>query len=84
MTRDEFIQVMGDLMILAFRTDLTRVATIMSSPERWGSPLKVQGLFDKPVDHLTAMPVLVDYMRTLGDDLVIVSPDTKSIEVERT
>ncbi|MEE2967220.1 MAG: DUF1552 domain-containing protein [Verrucomicrobiota bacterium] len=51
MTRDEFIQVMGDLMILAFRTDLTRVATIMSSPERWGSPLKVQGLFDKPVDH---------------------------------
>lgn len=51
MTRDEFIQVMGDLMILAFRTDLTRVCTIMSSPERWGSPLKVQGLFDKPVDH---------------------------------
>jgi hypothetical protein len=51
MTRDEFIQVMGDLMILAFRTDLTRVSTIMSSPERWGSPLKVQGLFEKPVDH---------------------------------
>ena len=51
MTRDEFIQVMGDLMILAFRTDLTRVATIMSSPERWGSPLKVHGLFEKPVDH---------------------------------
>ena len=23
----------------------------MSSPERWGSPLKVHGLFDKPVDH---------------------------------
>ncbi len=51
MTRDEFIQVMGDLMILAFRTDLTRVSTIMSSPERWGSPLKVHGLFEKPVDH---------------------------------
>ena len=51
MTRDEFIQVMGDLMILAFRTDLTRVATIMSSPERWGSPLKVHGLFNKPIDH---------------------------------
>ncbi len=51
MTRDEFIQVMGDLMILSFRTDLTRVSTIMSSPERWGSPLTVQGVFDKPVDH---------------------------------
>ncbi len=51
MTRDEFIQVMGDLMILAFRTDLTRVCTMMTSPERWGSPLKVHGLFEKPVDH---------------------------------
>jgi hypothetical protein len=51
MARDEFIQVMGDLMILALRCDLTRVATIMSSPERWGSPLMVHGLFNKPVDH---------------------------------
>lgn len=51
MTRDEFIQVMGDLMILALRTDLTRVATLMSSPERWGSPLVVHGLFDKPIQH---------------------------------
>ena len=38
-------------MILALRCDLTRVATIMSSPERWGSPLMVHGLFSKPVDH---------------------------------
>jgi hypothetical protein len=52
MKRDEFIQVMGDLMILALRTDLTRVSTLMSSPERWGSPLKVDGLFDdKPIQH---------------------------------
>ena len=51
MHRNEFIQVMGDLMILAFRTDLTRVSTMMTSPERWGSPLKVHGLFDKPIQH---------------------------------
>ena len=51
MSRSEFIQVMGDLMILALRCDLTRVATLMSSPERWGSPLTVHGLFNKPVDH---------------------------------
>lgn len=51
MSRSEFIQVMGDLMILAMRCDLTRVATLMSSPERWGSPLTVHGLFNKPVDH---------------------------------
>ena len=42
---------------------------------------QIQGFFDKPVDHLTAMPVLVDYMRTLGDDLVIVSPDTGRVKV---
>ena len=42
---------------------------------------QIQGFFDKPVDHLTAMPVLVDYMRTLGDDLVVVSPDTGRVKV---
>ena len=51
MDRDEFIQVMGDLMILALRADLTRVATLMTAPERWGSPLKVEGLFKKPIVH---------------------------------
>ncbi len=51
MHRDEFIQVMGDLMILALQTDLTRVASLMTAPERWGSPLKVEGWFDKPVQH---------------------------------
>ena len=51
MTRDEFIQVMGDLMILALRTDLTRVATLMTAPERWASPLEVHNVFDKPINH---------------------------------
>lgn len=51
MHRDEFIQVMGDLMILALQTDLTRVASLMTGPERWSSPLKVDGWFDKPIDH---------------------------------
>lgn len=51
MHRDEFIQVMGDLMILALQTDLTRVASLMTGPERWGSPLKVEGWFDKPIQH---------------------------------
>lgn len=51
MTRSEFINVMGDLMILALQTDLTRVATLMTGPERWGSPLTVDGLFEKPINH---------------------------------
>ena len=51
MRRDEFIQVMGDLMIIALQTDLTRVATLMTGPERWGSPLNVEGWFEKPIQH---------------------------------
>lgn len=51
MQRDEFIGVMSDMMILAFQTDLTRVATLMTGPERWGSPLTVEGVFEKPVNH---------------------------------
>ena len=43
---------------------------------------QIQGFFDKPVDHLTAMPVLLDYLRPYaGDDLVIVSPDAGRVRV---
>jgi ribose-phosphate pyrophosphokinase len=43
---------------------------------------QIQGFFDGPVDHLTAMPVLEDYLRAHApDDLVIVSPDAGRIKV---
>lgn len=43
---------------------------------------QIQGFFDGPVDHLTAMPVLVDYLRSLGtEDLVVVSPDAGRVKV---
>ena len=43
---------------------------------------QIQGFFDGPVDHLTAMPVLVDHLRGLGEeDLVIVSPDAGRVGV---
>ena len=42
---------------------------------------QIQGFFDGPVDHLTAMPVLVDHLSTLGEDLVIVSPDAGRVKV---
>ena len=43
---------------------------------------QIQGFFDGPVDHLTAMPVLVDYLRELGtEDLVVVSPDAGRVKV---
>jgi ribose-phosphate pyrophosphokinase len=42
---------------------------------------QIQGFFNGPVDHLTAMPVLVNRMRELGDDLVVVSPDAGRVKV---
>ena len=42
---------------------------------------QIQGFFDGPVDHLTAMPVLVQYMAGLGKDLVVVSPDAGRVKV---
>ena len=43
---------------------------------------QIQGFFDGPVDHLTAMPVLIEYLRGLGtEDLVVVSPDAGRVKV---
>ena len=43
---------------------------------------QIQGFFDKPVDSLVAMPVVLDYLRKHGgDDLVMVSPDAGRIKV---
>jgi len=43
---------------------------------------QIQGFFDTPVDHLTAMPVLLDYLSEHApDDLVVVSPDAGRIKV---
>ncbi len=43
---------------------------------------QIQGFFDVPLDHLTAMPVLLDYLRKVGvQDLVIVAPDAGRVKV---
>jgi ribose-phosphate pyrophosphokinase len=42
---------------------------------------QIQGFFDAPVDHLTAMPVLVKALAGLGDDLIVVSPDAGRVKV---
>lgn len=37
----------------------------------------IQGFFDLPVDHLTAIPVLAEYFRTKKlQDVIVISPDT--------
>lgn len=43
---------------------------------------QIQGFFNGPVDHLTAAPVLIDYLRaTVPSGSVIVSPDTGRVKV---
>jgi ribose-phosphate pyrophosphokinase len=42
---------------------------------------QIQGFFDGPVDHLTALPVLEEYLRTHAIGPVIVSPDAGRIKV---
>ncbi len=43
---------------------------------------QIQGFFDGPVDHLTAVPLLVQYLRRHGGgDFVMVAPDTGRTKV---
>ncbi|MBP5621968.1 MAG: ribose-phosphate pyrophosphokinase [Thermoguttaceae bacterium] len=44
---------------------------------------QIQGFFDIPLDHLSASPVLDEYINSLGydpDEVVVVSPDAGSIK----
>lgn len=43
---------------------------------------QLQGFFDIPVDHLHALPVMIQYLRSLGlDDLIVVSPDVGGVKM---
>ena len=47
---------------------------------------QIQGFFDIPFDHLFAMPVLIEELRTLGyggENTVVVSPDAGGVERAR-
>jgi ribose-phosphate pyrophosphokinase len=43
---------------------------------------QLQGFFDIPVDHLHALPVMVDYIRSLNiPNLIVVSPDVGGVKM---
>jgi ribose-phosphate pyrophosphokinase len=43
---------------------------------------QIQGFFDVPVDHLTAAPVLLDYLRERGgEEFVVIAPDAGRVKV---
>ena len=45
---------------------------------------QIQGFFDCPVDHLTAVPLLADYLaREVRGDVVVVSPDAGGLKLAR-
>ena len=46
---------------------------------------QIQGFFSRPVDHMTAMPVLTQYVQDqlAGDDLVIIAPDAGRVKLVR-
>jgi ribose-phosphate pyrophosphokinase len=46
---------------------------------------QMQGFFSKPVDHMTAMPILTQFVQDqlAGEDLVIVAPDAGRVKLVR-
>src|SRR5947209_4650161 len=43
---------------------------------------KIKDFFDVPVDHQTAMPILIEYIQeNIGGDVVIVSPDAGRVKL---
>ena len=49
--RREYIHLMGDLLVTALHSGLTRVGTLMVGPERWTTPTNWEGILDKPHSH---------------------------------
>src|SRR5258708_5569251 len=45
---------------------------------------QIQGFFDVPVDHLFALPVMIEYFESMGGrDVTVVSPDAGGVERAR-
>ncbi|MCG5053059.1 MAG: DUF1552 domain-containing protein [Myxococcales bacterium] len=49
--RGAYLRSMADLLVLAFESDTTRVATWLFDPERWDSPRLYQGVFPNRQNH---------------------------------
>ena len=49
--RNEYIHLMGDLLVTALQSGVTNVGTLMVGPERWTTPTNWEGILDKPHSH---------------------------------
>ena len=49
--RNEYIHLMGDLLVMALQNGLTNVGSLMVGPERWTTATNWEGILDKPYSH---------------------------------
>lgn len=49
--RNEYIHLMGDLLVTALQSNMTNVGSLMVGPERWTTPTNWEGILDKPHSH---------------------------------
>jgi len=49
--RNEYIPLMGELLVVALQAGLTNVATLMVSAERWGTTVNYKGILDGARSH---------------------------------
>ena len=49
--RNDYIHLMGDLLVTALQSGVTNVGTLMVGPERWTTPTNWEGILDKPHSH---------------------------------
>ena len=49
--RNEYIHLMGDLLVTSLQIGITNVGSLMVGPERWTTPTNWEGILDKPHSH---------------------------------
>lgn len=49
--RNEYIHLMGDLLVTALQSGLTNVGSLMVGPERWTTATNWEGILEKPYSH---------------------------------
>lgn len=63
--RNEYIHLMGDLLVTALQSGLTNVATLMVGPERWTTATNWEGILDKPYSHHAMTHDIGEYLEQL-------------------
>ena len=63
--RNEYIQLMGDLLVTSLQVGLTNVGTLMVGPERWTTATTWEGILDKPYSHHAMTHRIAKYLEQL-------------------